>query len=73
MESEQLKVTDLRIGDRVRDKSTGHEFVVTGIHWNLQNDPTEAALYLDYSGSEYVYMRLNAVELVEKGGAEQCE
>lgn len=46
-ESKQLKVTDLRIGDKVREKKTGFEFIVTGIIWDLLDEPTKAELYLD--------------------------
>ena len=65
-ESKQLKVTDLRIGDKVREKNTGYEFIVTGILWDLLDEPTKAELYLDENGGEYVYKELDEVELVEK-------
>lgn len=68
-ESEQLKVTDLRIGDKVREKKTGFEFIVTGIIWDLLDEPTKADLYLDENG-KFVYKELDEVELVEKGGKE---
>lgn len=61
----ELKVTDLRIGDKVREKKTGFEFIVTGIIWNLLDEPTKAELYLDENGGEYVYKELDEVELVE--------
>ncbi len=69
-ESKQLKVTDLRIGDEVREKKTGYVFIVTGIIWNLLDEPTKAELYLDENGGEYVYKELDEVELVEKGDEE---
>ena len=64
-ESEQLKVTDLRIGDKVREKRTKLEFVVTGIIWNQGIDPTDAILYLDFMGGMWE-MPLDEVELVNK-------
>ncbi|BDE81307.1 hypothetical protein [Porphyromonas somerae] len=65
-ESKQLKVTDLRIGDKEREKKTGFEFIVTGIIWNLLDEPTKAELYLDENGGEFVYKELDEVELVEE-------
>lgn len=64
--SKWLKVTDLRIGDKVREKKSGVEFIVTGIIWNLLDDPTKAELYLNYYGTEYVHMELYQVEKVEE-------
>lgn len=69
-ESEQLEVFDLRIGDEVREKKTGYVFIVTGIIWNLLDEPTKAELYLDENGGEFVYKELDEVELIEKGGKE---
>ena len=51
---EELKVTDLRIGSRIREKKTGFEFIVTSIFWSLYCTPWE--------------FELDEVELVEKGG-----
>ena len=68
-ESKQLKVTDLRIGDKVRDKRTKLEFVITGIIWHQGIDPTDAILYLDFLGGEWG-MPLDEVELLGKGGEE---
>ena len=65
--SKELKVTDLRIGDKVRDKSTGYEFVVTGISWNIGAPKTEATLYLDFEenmGDVFEY-ELDEVEKVD--------
>ncbi len=67
-ESKQLKVTDLRIGDKVRDKRMGFEFIVTGISWCLVDDLTTANLCLDFEGNQgdEWEMKLDEVELVEK-------
>lgn len=69
-ESEQLKVTDLRIGDKVRAKNTDFEFefVVTGIFWNLETQETDATLLLDYEGNtgNIFAFDLKDVEKVEK-------
>lgn len=51
-DNEQLKVTDLRIGDKVRDKQTGFEFTVTSIFWSLRCSPTEATIYADFEENE---------------------
>lgn len=64
--NKQLKVTDLRIGDMVREKRTGYVFIVTGIIWNLLDEPTKAELYLDENGGEFVYKELDEVELVDE-------
>lgn len=69
-ESEQLKVTDLRIGDKVRAKNTDFEFefVVTGIFWNLETQETDATLLLDYEGNtgNIFAFDLKDVEKVER-------
>lgn len=66
-ESKQLKVTDLRIGDKVRDKRTRFPLIVTGILWYLGDDPRHATLYLDFDGNEgdEWELELDEVELVE--------
>lgn len=69
-ESEQLKVTDLRIGDKVRAKNTDFEFefVVTGIFWNLETQETDATLLLDFEGNtgNIFAFDLKDVEKVER-------
>lgn len=67
-ESKQLKVTDLRIGDKVRDKNTGFAFIVVGIFWDLSEELTEGTLYLDYEGNKgrTLELELEEVELVEE-------
>lgn len=69
-ESKQLKVTDLRIGDKVRAKNTDFEFefVVTGIFWNLETQETDATLLLDYEGNtgNIFAFDLKDVEKVER-------
>ena len=62
-ESEQLKVTDLRIGDKVRRKRIGLEFTVIGICNN-------GTLYLEYGRGGVWKAELDEVELIEKGGEE---
>lgn len=66
-ESKQLKVTDLRIGDKVRDKQTGFEFSVIGILWNLGYKLTTATLYLDFEENtgDVWELELYEVEKVE--------
>lgn len=66
--SKGLKVTDLRIGDKVRVKRTKFELIVTGIFWGLHDDPRCATLYLDFDsneGEEWI-MWLGEVEKVEE-------
>lgn len=65
-ENKQLKVTDLRIGDKEREKSTGYEFMVTGIRWDRDEDLTNAVLCLDFRESPIWECKLDEVELVEK-------
>lgn len=71
-ESEQLKVTDLRIGDKVELKHSGFEMVVVGVLWDLESPLTEATLYLDFEGNEVGVQEysLDEVELIGKGGEE---
>ena len=66
-ESKQLKVTDLRIGDKVRIKGTKGECTVTGLFWRLGNELTEATLDLDFDGNEgdVWEMELEEVELID--------
>lgn len=71
-ESKRLKVTDLRIGDMVREKRTGFEFIVTSIFWSLECTPTEATIYADFEDNpaDPWEFELDEIELVEKGGEE---
>lgn len=68
--NKQLKVTDLRIGDRVKIKSTDLEMIVIGIIWDPQDMPTDAYLILCKEGEEDDLWGANLlhVELIEKGG-----
>ena len=70
-ESEKLKVTDLRIGSRIREKKTGFEFIVTSIFWSLYCTPTEATIYADFeeSTADPWEFEMDEIELIEKGGA----
>lgn len=67
-EDKGLKVTDLRIGDKVELKHSGFEMVVVGVLWDLESPLTEATLYLDFVGNECGMQEysLDEVELVEK-------
>lgn len=67
--SKELKMTDLRIGDKVREKSTGFEFIVTGIFWSLYCSPTEATIYADFESdtADPWEFELDEIELVDKG------
>lgn len=69
MDKQQLKVTDLRIGDKVRDKRTRFPLIVTGIIWYLGDDLTDATLWLDFDGNEGPdwELELGDVELIGKG------
>lgn len=69
-ESKQLKVTDLRIGDKVREKNTGYEYMVTGIRWGRGEALTNAVLCLDFGESPIWECKLDEVELIERGGEE---
>ena len=64
----ELKVTDLRIGSRIREKKTGFEFIVTSIFWSLYCTPTEATIYADFKGNpaDPWEFELDEVELVDK-------
>lgn len=67
--NEQLKVTDIRVGDKVRDKRTGFEFIITSIFWSLHCSPTEATIYVDFKeneGDPFEY-ELQELELIEEG------
>lgn len=67
--NEQLKVTDIRVGDKVRDKRTGFEFIVTSIFWSLHCSPTDATIYADFEeneGDPFEY-ELQELELIEEG------
>lgn len=69
MAKQQLKVTDLRIGDKVREKKTGFEFIVTSIFWSLHCSTTEATIYADFEDNtaDPWEFELDEVELMEKG------
>ena len=58
-EMKELKVTDLRIGDKVRRKQIGLEFTVIGIANN-------GTLYLEYVRGGVWKAELDEVEVVEK-------
>lgn len=66
----ELKVTDLRVGDKVELKYSGFEMVVVGVLWDLGDPLTEATLYLDFVGNEVGTQEcsLDDVELLRKGG-----
>lgn len=66
--SKELRVTDIRVGDKVRDKQTGFEFIVTGIFWSLYCSPTEATIYVDFEENEgdlFEY-ELQELELIDE-------
>lgn len=66
--SKELRVTDIRVGDKVRDKQTGFEFIVTGIFWSLYCSPTEATIYADFKENEgdlFEY-ELQELELIDE-------
>ena len=67
--NEKIKVTDLRVGDKVELKHSGFEMVVVGVLWDLESPLTEATLYLDFAGNEVGVQEysLDEVELIEKG------
>lgn len=69
-EMKGLKVQDLRIGDKVREKKTGFEFIVTSIFWSLDCTPTEATIYADFKDNpaDPWEFELDEIELAEKGG-----
>lgn len=65
--SKELKVTDLRVGDKVREKATGFELIVTSIFWSIHSPLTEATLSVDFEGNEgdVWEMELEEVELID--------
>lgn len=69
-ENKRKKLTkyDLNIGDVVRSRSLGWEFIVIGISTCLGEGPTEAELTCDIEGNEgdYFIVNLDEVELVRK-------
>lgn len=66
--SKELKVTDLRIGDKVRDKETGLEMVVTGMLWSKDAPLTDVTIYTRPAGPRvYRGTSWTKLELVERG------
>ncbi len=68
--SKELKVTDLRIGDKVRDKETGLEMVVTGMLWSKDAPLTDVTIYARPAGQKnrvYRGTSWTKLELVERG------
>lgn len=65
--NKQLKVTDLRVGDKVREKKTGFEYIVEKILC-APGEPTEAIIYThleDDNGGVWKF-GLDKLELVEE-------
>lgn len=64
----KLTKYDLNIGDVVRSKSLGWEFIIIGIRTYLDEGPTTAELTCDFKGNEFDYFifNLDEVELVRK-------
>ena len=46
-----MKITELRIGDLVNDKTTQLEFYVVGV-WGDPEEPDKGTVYLDFDGNE---------------------
>lgn len=66
-ESKQLKVTNLRVGDKVRDKRTGSEYIVGKILC-VPGEPTKATIHTrleDDNGGVWKF-GLDELELVEE-------
>lgn len=54
-----MKITDLRIGDKVQDKRTQFPMVVVGILADtpLPVNPNKGTVQLDFDGNEVMYGR----------------
>ena len=67
-ENKRLKVTDLRIGDKVRDKRTGFEMIVTGMLWGIDEPLTDVTIYTysDRTRDRYIVEDCTELELVER-------
>ena len=46
-----MKITELKIGDRVKDKTTQWELTVVGI-WGDPETPDKGTVYLDFEENE---------------------
>lgn len=62
--NKQLTVHDINIGDVV-ETERGFEMVVTGIFWDMNSDPTDATLYLDFEADLWEE-ELRDVKLIRK-------
>jgi hypothetical protein len=47
-----MKITDLKIGDIVCDKTAKFPMVVVGLFSTLNADPNKGTVYLDFDGNE---------------------
>ena len=47
-----MKITDLKIGDIVCDKTAKFPMVVVGLFSTLNADPNKGMVYLDFDGNE---------------------
>lgn len=62
-----MTIRDLHIGDKVRDKRTGWEFVITGLWINFY-DENSYEITCDFEGNEsdpWEFEDINDIELVE--------
>lgn len=60
-----MKITELHIGDRVRDKHTAFPMIVVGIFTTKYqlNNPEAGTVYLDFEGNEGDVLECDVKEL----------
>ena len=46
-----MKITELKIGDRVKDKATGWEMYVVGL-WGDPSEPEKGTVTCDFDGND---------------------